>query len=377
MRIAMIGSYVEPPWADGVVNTVRSWSEGLRDLGVDVVVLSTSSDSKRELTLNGVQYVYLMRNRKRFSWNFETGIRFHYNVVRFMRKEKLEFDICHAHGFDSMPLYPFYAGTRIWASALCLSFHSRLDIGPRWRFRERARERLFDLFTVQNDDSREALLQAGIQTQRVGIIPPCVDTSAFSPKARDLCRGILNLPEDAFVIVYAGHFRPGRGIEDLIAVYRRIRRESDKRIILLLAWTGRATLHYMNTILNAMRGESDINILGPQKDMSVVYNSADVVVSPILGEEYVMTIPLNVLEAMACGRIAITTEVGAKGLLVNETNCYTIAPGDQTTMSKRIMAIVKGEVDVDRMGIQARRTVVGKFSKNVVASRLKNLYRVG
>jgi glycosyltransferase involved in cell wall biosynthesis len=370
-NVLMIGNYVEPPWCDGVVNIIRFWSEGLFKLGMNVTILSSSSDSKEQLTLNGVKYEYFYGSQERFSWNFAQNVCFQHNLAKFLKKRLLEFHVCHVHGFDSLTFYPLFSWAKLLASTkFCLSFHSRMDVDRQ----SGLRKRIFDLFTAQNDNVKGVLLRAGILEEKIGVIPPCVDTDLFRPRKLTHCRSMLKLPQDSFVLVYAGHFKSGRGIEDLVSVHQKIQRLSSMRVILVLAWTGYAEKGYLPRIMETISKDSNIIVLGPQRNMSTVYNSADLVVSPIRGEKYVMSIPLNVLEAMACERLVLCTEIGATEFLEDGLNCLTIKPGDQGMMIRKILSVMNGELNTKEIGTLARETVVKRFSQDIVASQLKSLY---
>jgi len=82
-EVLMFGHYIEPPWSDGIVNTVKGWSEGLAKLGLKVTVLSTSSNRKRELVSDHVNYTYFFGTHERFGFDSTYTIRFQLKCTIF------------------------------------------------------------------------------------------------------------------------------------------------------------------------------------------------------------------------------------------------------------------------------------------------------
>jgi glycosyltransferase involved in cell wall biosynthesis len=235
---------------------------------------------------------------------------------------------------------------------------------------------MFDFITVPDNRERSLLAASGVSENKIAVIPPAIDTDLFRPKNRDKCRSVLGLPEELFIIMYAGHFRPGRGLEELLYTFRRLKNSKNtKDISLVLAWTGYSEKGYYEKLMREIENESNIMIVGPQEDLSLLYNAANVVVSPILGSKFVTSIPLNVIEAMSCGKIVVSTDVGAvSDFLIDGSNGFLTKPGDKKAMFEKIFTVLKESFDRQKMENLARETVVKNFSQAIVARRLIDLY---
>ena len=373
-KVLMVGHYVEPPWCDGVVNTIKSWSEGLTKSGLKVSVLSTTSDpTRKSLALNGVQYHYFLGSRKRFQYPLNYILRFCSNSMHYLKTENA--DICHFHGLRSIPaLFPFKLFSR---ARFCFSFHNTPRGFVTYPTIGRFMEKTFDLITVPDNRAYSFLKASGISENKISVIPPGIDTRFFSPKNRKLCRSLLGIPMNTFVIMYAGHFKRGRGVEQLITSFHKLKHSnpSSQDLYLILAWTGYAEKGYYERLIRKIKGESGVIIVGPQEDMSLLYNSADVVVSPILGDESVISIPLNIIEAMSCGKIIISTNVGAvRQFLSDEVNGFLINIGDDDAIFKKLSAILEESFDRVQMENLAREAVVKNFSIDIVTRKLASFY---
>nr|MDO8082764.1 glycosyltransferase family 4 protein [Candidatus Freyarchaeota archaeon] len=374
-NVLMVGHYVEPPWCDGVVNTIRYWSEGLAKSGLDVTVLSTASNpTRKSLALNGVQYRYFLGSRKRFHYPPLSYIaRFRRNSANYLKTH--DTDICHLHELISVPAaFRFKSSSR---TKFVLSFHNVSQGLITHSVVRRLIERTFDFITVPDDRGRSSLAASGVSEHKIAIIPPAIDMDSFRPKNRNMCRSVLGIPEENFIIMYAGHFRCVRGLEELLYTFRRLKNSkiTKESLSLVLAWTGFVEKGYYEKLRREIKNESNIMIVGPQEDLSLLYNAADVVVSPILRDEAVIPIPLNVIEAMACGKIVVSTDVGAVGdFLIDGYNGFVIKPRSKKVMFKKISTVLQDSFDRWKMEKLARETVFKNFSQAVVARKLIDLY---
>ena len=366
----MFGHYIEPPWSDGIVNTVKGWSEGLAKLGLKVTVLSTSSNRKRELVSDHVNYTYFFGTHERFGFDSTYTIRFQLNLFNFLLR-KHSYEVYHFHLLDALTYIPLFSMLKSIGGKLFLSFHNKDNVN---KYTKKLVHRIFQFIIVPTEEVKDFLTRLGMPEHKIGVVPPCVNTKRFRPKDTDFCRRTLGLPEDAFVIVYAGHFKHGRGLEQLISVFERLKRPSNRKMLLLLAWTGFAEKGYFPRIQERARNNSDIVMIGPQNDMSLVYNCANVVVSPISGSKYVTAIPLNVIEAMACGRVVVSTSIGVRGFLKDGLNGFVVKPNNPIALKRRLSLVLNEEANIERIGNQARDAICAKFSESEVALRLRELY---
>lgn len=369
-KVLMFGHYIEPPWCDGIVNTVKGWSEGLTKLGLRVSVLSTSSDHKKELMFNHVKYNYFFGTHERFGVDSTYTIRFQFNLFNFLLR-KHSYEIYHFNLLDALTYIPLFSMLRSLGGKLFLSFHNKDNVN---KYTKKLIHRIFNILIVPNKDVKDFLIRLGVPDNKISIIPPCVNTKLFCPKDTEVCKYTIGLPQDAFIMLYAGHFKRGRGLEQLISIFEKLRRLPSKRILLVLAWTGFAEKGYFPRIWERVRHNPDIVILGPQNDMSLVYNCANVVVSPILRSEYVTAVPLNVIEAMACGRLVISTSIGVGDFLDDGFNGFTVEPNNLIALERKLSLILNQKVDSKEIGSRARDTICRRFSELNVARRLKELY---
>lgn len=218
---------------------------------------------------------------------------------------------------------------------------------------------------VQNPDDREMLLRLGIPPQHICLIPGSgVDVDMLQP---------LPEPGGKLTIGFVGRLLEDKGIRTLVTAHRLLR-ERGSDIELLIAGTpdpaNPATVPKEEAA--AWNSEPGISWLGHIGDMGALWARAHIAVLPSRREG----LPKSLLEAAACGRAMIATDVpgcrevvrsGETGLLVPVDDPHALAA-----------AIEKLATDPElrrRFGEAARWLAVDRFSSAVVGRQTVDLYR--
>lgn len=162
--------------------------------------------------------------------------------------------------------------------------------------------RILSLNRVQKEEISNLY---GIPRDRITVIGGGFDTDIFNPTGRiDSNR----VPE----LIYAGKLSHSKGLIPLLDAYQEISRDTPIRLSLAGAGTGSEASEIMK------RAESlGVRLLGPltQHRLADAFRASDLFVLP----SYYEGLPLVLLEAMACGLPAVTTEIwGLKDYLGEE-----------------------------------------------------------
>jgi glycosyltransferase involved in cell wall biosynthesis len=124
--------------------------------------------------------------------------------------------------------------------------------------------------------------------------------------------------------------------------------------------------------LKGWAAEPGISWHGPTRDVAAVWREHHVACLPSRGGE---GLPRTLLEAAACGRAIITTDVpGCRALVRDGVEGFVVTPDDADALSKALITLA-GEPDrVARMGEAARARVLEGFTERHVMDDLKRLY---
>lgn len=86
-------------------------------------------------------------------------------------------------------------------------------------------------------------------------------------------------------------------------------------------------------------------------------------------------IPVSLMEAMACGRVVVSTAVSGIGELVqSEVSGLLVPPDDPAALAEALERVLRGRVDVAALTAAARQRVEADFDVAVNARRLSQLF---
>jgi glycosyltransferase involved in cell wall biosynthesis len=124
------------------------------------------------------------------------------------------------------------------------------------------------------------------------------DEHVFFPRDKNECRIKLGLPVDKKIILFASQslINERKGMKYLISALRELQDEN----ILLVSMGGTDDLSFDKNIM------VNLGYINDEATAAIVYNSADVFVSPSLADNF----PNTVCESMLCGTAVVAFSVG-------------------------------------------------------------------
>jgi alpha-1,6-mannosyltransferase len=213
----------------------------------------------------------------------------------------------------------------------------------------------FDLVLAPSRLMSAYLAQLGVA--RCAYQPLGVDTEVFSPARRLLdLRRVLQLPDDARLLVFAGRFSQ----EKNLPVLRQAMALLGKPYHLVLIGGSRAA-----------RPSHNVSVLPYRRDSIEVAQwlaSADALVHAGSSE----TFGLVIIEAMACGRPVVGVRAGAVPELVDDQVGELAEPESATSMAQAIRRLY--ERDLDALGATARERALRRFTWTQVLQLQLNSY---
>ncbi len=218
---------------------------------------------------------------------------------------------------------------------------------------------------VQNGDDRAALMSLGIPNSRIALIAGSgVDVERFTP---------LPEPQGPPTFGFVGRLLDDKGIRTLIAAHRLMReRGIDAR--LLIAGTPDPANPASVTAAEAAswNKEPGITCLEHVKDIAGLWARAHVAVLSSRREG----LPLSLLEAAACGRAMIASDVpGCREIVIHEQTGLLV-PVDNAGALANAMERLAGAPQLRReYAMAARALVVKKFAAEIIGRQIVELYR--
>lgn len=218
---------------------------------------------------------------------------------------------------------------------------------------------------VQNRDDRAALISLGIANERMVLIAGSgVDVTRFTP---------LPEPQGPITFGFVGRLLDDKGIRTLIAAFRQLRKHG-LHVALLIAGTPDPANPASVTEAEAAswKGEPGVSWLGHVRDIAGFWARAHVAVLPSRREG----LPLSLMEAAACGRAMIASDVpGCREIVIHEQTGLLFPVDDVAGLAEAMERLTKMP-DVRAHYAAAARTLVGeKFAADTIGAQTVALYR--
>ncbi|MEK7285822.1 MAG: glycosyltransferase family 4 protein [Nitrospirota bacterium] len=159
---------------------------------------------------------------------------------------------------------------------------------------------------------REKAISLGVNPDQIVVIPTGIDTRLFYPMDKNKCRQQLKLPTDKKIILFVGGLCLVKGLEYFIEAALLLIKKRDDLLFLMIGEGDQRNL-LQTIITNENRGDA-IRLLGikPHDQISSWMNSCDLFCLPSISEGC----PNVVMEALACGRPVVGTDVGDVSRLI-------------------------------------------------------------
>ncbi|HDR8099918.1 glycosyltransferase family 4 protein [Bacillus paranthracis] len=199
-----------------------------------------------------------------------------------------------------------------------------------------------------------------------------IDIERFIPvteaEKRELKQQLGYNPQDFFMF-YAAEFNKNKNQSFLIRVVAQLKSKMP-RAKLLLAGEG-PLVEECKKLATQLGVSSMVHFLGYRNDIASLLQMCDLAVA----SSYREGLPVNIMEAMACGLPVVATDNrGHRELIIHNTNGWIIERDDIKTMSERIHFISKNTKLQAQFGQCGRTIIASKYSVNEVLKEKREIY---
>jgi teichuronic acid biosynthesis glycosyltransferase TuaC len=188
------------------------------------------------------------------------------------------------------------------------------------------------LLTVSEAMRKTAIETFGAPPQRVHTIVNGFNTTVFSLGEQSLARQALGLASADRIVLYVGRFVEAKGLCELIEAARGMAaRDARFRLVLIGDGVMKDRLH---ELIQAAGLAQRVQVPGGMEPEGVArwIRACDVLTLPSWSEGY----PNVVVEALACGRPVVATDVGGTREIVNAENGILIEPRDAAGLASAL-----------------------------------------
>lgn len=200
-------------------------------------------------------------------------------------------------------------------------------------------------------------------------IPNGVDLSIFRPEDKISARSALDLDPDKRIILFSSHLimNPYKGGAHMQEALDRLSSTGAMTNVLVLIVGRGAEKWYQNSAFEIRR----LGHISDDQKLAQVYSAADLFVLPTLAD----TFPNAVLEAMACGTVPVTFNVGGCPEIVKHLETgYLAAEKDAEDLARGIELLLKDADLRNKLRTQALELVAREHSDDLEGHRFRSLY---
>lgn len=208
------------------------------------------------------------------------------------------------------------------------------------------------LITVSEAMRETAISEFGAAPAKVHTITNGFNASIFHPQPQGAARRQLGIDDDAKLIIYVGRFVEAKGLRELMASFG-VLAATDARLRLALVGDG-VMREELTRLVRDSGLAGRISMPGGMTPAEVAQwiAAADVLTLPSWSEGY----PNVVVEALACGRPVVATDVGGTAEIVNRNNGLLVPPRDTEALAAALSRALGIRWDFEAIAAGTRRS---------------------
>jgi glycosyltransferase involved in cell wall biosynthesis len=217
---------------------------------------------------------------------------------------------------------------------------------------------------VQNPDDYAVVTKLGVLKDNIALIPGSgVDTEQLTPMPE---------PSGPFTIAFVGRLLDDKGVRTLVRAHQLLaQRGLTVRTLLAGEPDPSNPASIPDGVLADWRNVPNLQLLGHVEDIRSVWARAHAAVLPSRREG----LPKSLLEAAACGRPLIATDVpGCREIARNNVNALLVSADDAEALAAAIEILSKDVALRARFGRASRDIVTREYSTERVAAEITRLY---
>jgi glycosyltransferase involved in cell wall biosynthesis len=217
---------------------------------------------------------------------------------------------------------------------------------------------------VQNPDDQAAMRRLGIADERIFLIPGSgVDTERLRP---------MSEPDGPMTMAYVGRLLDDKGLGTLVAAHKLLMERGENIHLLIAGETDPANpASIPPEEVETWRQRPLIEVLGQVPDVATVWVRAHIAVLLSRREG----LPLSLLEAAACGRPLVATDVpGCREIARDGTNALLVPVDDASAVADAVRRLARNPSLRANFGAAGRALVERSFSAASIGAAITQLY---
>jgi glycosyltransferase involved in cell wall biosynthesis len=216
-----------------------------------------------------------------------------------------------------------------------------------------------DAVTAVTRDLQRKVL-ALVNRQGVVHVPNSVDAELFHPSPPHAAlRNELGLDQEGYVLGFVGEARAKKGLTLLLKAFAKVATKADAHLLLIGGLRPKDEEIYQ--LFRRRNPQLSLHLVPyvPQSELVDYYNLMDLVLMPSLRDG----LPNALLEAMACERIVVASDVGGLSDVIEDgRNGFLVPPRDKQALVEQILSALADADQRRVLGQAARATILRDYT---------------
>lgn len=237
-----------------------------------------------------------------------------------------------------------------------------------------------DLLIAYSQHAKNKLEKMGFKNAEQ--IYPGIDLNLYSPAQKNFSlMAQLGISQNDFVVIYPGEFTRLGKIDNLInKIIEHSSMLEEKKIKFILAFRVKNKIDFekkenIKIILKEKKLESHIILPDTFTTMEKVYNLADAVIFPVENMNGKFDVPLAVIEAMACAKPVIISDLAILSEFAKDNNSVKIKAGNMNELFEKILDAYQNKPKYAAIGKNARIYAQENFDIKKIAEKYQEIYK--
>ncbi|MGF9964241.1 glycosyltransferase family 4 protein [Bacillus rhizoplanae] len=378
----LIATFWDYPHTGGLSNYITTLSEGLREQGHHVDIISPNQFSESQVEKMREAVVPQLKNffKTRYESYNSTIIRNQKNMYIFERMllqniNLNKYDILHAQDLFTANILGRineYHGKKLLFTPHGMFTFNRLRFGI---FQKGSLEEVYytalekkaiefaNHLIILSDSFRQPLMQLGAKQQNMTTVLTGIDYP-------DKYRTKNTSAHKQLVITCVARLGPRKGHNVLLDALSQIERKYTEKVKLLIVGEGemRETLEKQVNDLNL----SMVEFLGRRDDVPDILSKTDIFVLPTLND----SLPISIIEAMHSGLCVISTPSGGIPELVSHSKTgILVEAGDAKKLARALKLVIANQETREQLGKNAREFAKKHLTRETMVANIEKIYK--
>ncbi|MDD2985965.1 glycosyltransferase family 4 protein [Flavobacterium sp.] len=203
-----------------------------------------------------------------------------------------------------------------------------------------------------------------------------INTNYFSPNhftfaQKEALKEQWGIKETDFVYIFVGRLVTDKGINELVAAFKKLKLNHANAKLLLVGPLETALDPLLSTTLEAIENVKEIISVGYQQDVRLFFAIANCLVFPSYREGF----PNVVMQAGAMGLPSIVSDInGCNEIIIPHENGVIIPSKDEKKLLEAMIALKENKAYYEKLQLNARPMIVNRYEQKVVWEALLKEY---